>query len=82
MGDGFQVSLVCCTQVICNEIAQGISRKSVALTYAMAITSEARSADAPVWGEINRAIVKKWGTRGLAAVKNRAWKIVEGKIQP
>jgi len=78
----FTISLVCCTQVIQNEIAQGVSQKSVGLTYAMAMVSESRGDDAPDWKAINAAIMAKWGFRGLERVKRRAWRLIEGKEQP
>ena len=71
--------LMCCEDVIENEIRQGLRRKDVSITYAMAIRSDA-AGRATDWKRINAAIVGKWGVRGLAAVKNRAWGIVEGRI--
>lgn len=79
-GDGITISLMCCTQVIQQDIEHG-RQKDVALTYAMAIRSEARGHDKPDWKVINTAIINRWGMIGLKRVKNRAWKLVEGKIQ-
>lgn len=72
-----QTDLVACTDTILNEIKQGINRKGVALTYAMAIKSESRGADEPDWKAINAAIIAKWGINGLKRVKSRAWRLIE-----
>ena len=76
------IHLVCCTMVILNEIKQGVRRKDIALTYAMALRSWAAKADNPDWKVINEAIRAKWGVRGLKIVKNRAWALAEGRIEP
>jgi len=80
--DGLRINLVCCTQVIVNEIRRGVPRKHVALTYAMAIKSQADGADVPDWKEINAAAIERWGVKGLSALKNRAWGIAQGRIDP
>ncbi len=75
-----QISLVCCTQVILQDIAaDDATQKDVALTYAMALTSMARGADNPDWRTINEAIVARWSMRGLLQIKKLAWDIVQGK---
>lgn len=74
MADEFEINLVCCTHVICNEIARGVRQKDIALSYALAIKSEAQQADAPDWKTINDAIVARWGKRGMTRVKNAAWR--------
>lgn len=57
----------------------GFTQKSVALTYALAIRDEKL---VPVdWKRANAAIAKRW-PKGLARVKELAWKIVQGKVQP
>jgi len=73
--------LMCCEMVIENEIKQGVPRKDVALTYAMTIRSQTAGRETD-WRKINAAITARWGTRGLAAVKSRAWKLLNGEIQP
>ncbi len=73
--------LMCCEMVIENEIKHGVKRKDVALTYAMAIKSEAAGRDTD-WRRINDAILSKWGKRGLSAVKNRARRFIDGSINP
>ena len=77
-----QINLICCTDTILGELESGLSRKSVALSYAMAMKSAAQKADAPDWPKINHAILAKWGPKGLESVKKRAWQILEGKIDP
>lgn len=83
MPDTLTFYLVCCTQVICNEVAhKEITQRDVALSYAMALKSEAQGADKPDWKQINEAIIARWGKDGLTRVKNRAWAIAEGRIDP
>jgi hypothetical protein len=54
MDQGCSINLVCCTQVICNEVShKEVRRKDVALTYAMALKSWAQKADVPDWKTIN-----------------------------
>lgn len=78
-----QINLVCCTQVILQDLAaKGCRQKDVALTYAMAIKSQAQKADFPDWPAINRAITLKWSPAGLERIKKRAWDILRGKVQP
>lgn len=79
----FQINLVCCTQVILQDLAaREVTQKDVALTYAMAIKSAAQKADAPDWETINKAIISKWSVRGLERVKKRAHDILSGNVKP
>ena len=82
VGEGWQINLISCTQVLLNEIEQGISQHGVALTYAMAMKSDFEDADKPDWQVINLAIVGRWKHAGLTRVKNRAWRIYRGEIKP
>lgn len=82
MGSEPQINLVCCTQVIKDEIFMGISRKDIAVIYALAIKSEMQGADRPDWKEINHAIIARWDFKSLDAVKKRAFDILRGKIDP
>lgn len=82
MSDGIQINMVCCTQVICNEVLQGVSQKGIALSYAMAIKSAAQGADKPDWHAINTAILGRWKMSGLERIKKRAFDILAGKVQP
>lgn len=75
-----QINLVCCTQVILNELQRGCTQKGLALTYAMALKSAAEGADKPDWRTINEAILGKYKMSGLERIKKRAWDICEGKI--
>jgi hypothetical protein len=78
----FRVNLMDCTDVIRNEIAQGLPQKQIALTYAMAIKSQMQRADTPDWLAINAAILSKWKMSGLERIKARAFKILRGEIVP
>lgn len=71
-----QINLICCTQVICNEIERGVAKRDIALTYALAVKSQTEGADLPDWKVINEAIVARWGRKGLEAVKKRAWQLL------
>ena len=73
------MQLMCCEMVIANESEQGVPLKDVALTYAMAIQSQAAGRQTD-WVAINAAIVAKWGARGLSDVKDIAWKIISMKV--
>lgn len=79
---GFQINLVCCTQVILREVAmQELKQKDIAVTYAMAIKSEHEGADKPDWGKINQAILARWSMSGLERIKSQAWKCLGGGRQ-
>ncbi len=80
--DGITISLVCCTQVIQQEVTNGCTRKDIALTYAMALTSQSRGADRPDWAAINGAILSRYKMSGLEWIKKRAWDILARKIDP
>jgi hypothetical protein len=73
----FGIDLVCCTQVMLNEIEQGLTLGDVAQTYALSIRSEANGADKPDWPTINAAIIARFGQRGLDQVKKIAWRRLE-----
>lgn len=78
-----QINLVCCTDVILQDIATPQARqKHVAVTYAMAIKSEVQGADTPDWKAINAAILKRWKMSGLQRIKRRAHGLLSGKVQP
>ena len=72
-----QINLLYCTQVICDEIAQGLRQMDIAMTYAMAIKSEAQRADLPDWQKINEAIIARWSMSGLERIKARAHSILQ-----
>ena len=72
MSDGLHFELVGCERLILQEIAEGQTQKSVALTYAMAVRSrERKTID---WPKVNRAIRERWtGRTALERVKRMAW---------
>lgn len=78
MNQQWQIDLVCCTEVIVNEVAQGFTQKQISLTYALTIRSESNGADNPDWPRINGAIAGRWGPEGLEHVKRKAWKLIQG----
>lgn len=77
-----QMDLVCCTEVIINEIRHGLTQQQIALPYAMAIRSEANGADKPDWPTINAAIQLRWSDRGLERVKAMARDLLERTGKP
>jgi hypothetical protein len=55
----------------------GVTRDSVALTYAFALRADSRG-EAIDWPVINRAIIGRWSESALVYIKTKAWKRVEG----
>jgi hypothetical protein len=83
MADGVRINLICCTQVLSDLAAdKRVTRKNIAVTYAMAIKSAAEKADDPDWKAINGAILARWKMSGLEWIKKRAFDILSGKINP
>lgn len=77
----FRINLVCCTDVLLQDVAcKQATQKDVALTYAMAIKSQAQKADVPDWPKINGAILSRWKMSGLERIKKRAFDILAGKV--
>ena len=63
-------------RVILAEISNPVfKRDSVATTYAFCIRQN-EECDFPT---INRAIIDRWSVSALEYIKQRAWKLVEGK---
>jgi hypothetical protein len=52
-----------------HEIANGAKRKSVAMTYALAL----RSREQTDWARVNQAIVDRWSLSALEWIKQQAW---------
>lgn len=73
-----EMSLLDCTRVLLEEVADGATQKDVASTYGMAILSAARDRDNPDWGAINRAIVARWNMAALDRIKRDAMKLARG----
>ena len=81
--DNLKINLVCCTMVLLQDVAcRQMRQKDVALTYAMAIKSEAQGADKPDWKTINEAILGRWKMSGLERIKNLAFDYIDGKKSP
>lgn len=79
----YQINMVCCTDVLLQDIgAKEMTQKDIALTYAMAIKSQAQKADMPDWSTINKAIIARWNLKALDRIKKRAFDILEGRVQP
>jgi hypothetical protein len=73
-GPEFEVYLVGCVGVILNEIKQGCTQKQIALTYAMAIITNAAKVEKVEWRTINEAIEARWSKSAVERVKKMAWK--------
>lgn len=83
LGGSVTINLVCCTEVLLQDIGTKQARqKDVALSYSLALRSFANGADKPNWPKINRAIIDRWGQRGLTRIKNLAWAYAEGRKSP
>lgn len=66
-------SLMNCEAALLDEIGHDeMKRNDIALTYAMALTSD-EDIDFP---KVNAAIIDRWSTSALAYIKTRAWKLV------
>jgi hypothetical protein len=55
--------------IIAEEISCGLSRKDIAKTYALGLRSSWKTD----WGIVDAMITKKWGTKGLAYIRERAY---------
>ena len=68
-----------CERLILQEIAEGQTQKSVALTYALAIRSCEHTTIVD-WPKVNRAIMKRWnGVTSLMRVKRMAGAYLSGR---
>ena len=50
-------------------------RNQIALLYAQLIDTQLKETN---WEKVNQAIMDRWSEAGLAYIKNRAWKLLEG----
>lgn len=57
--------------VIENEIAQGLSQRQIAATYALAMRKP-NCRETVDWARINKAILARW-PKGLERIKKLAW---------
>ena len=65
-----RVELVNTTRLIMQEIAdKRVKRRSVAMTYALAL----RSSEKTDWPKVNRAIIDRWSRSALDWIKKQAW---------
>ena len=63
-----KTEIACVEQVIENEIEQGLSRRQIAQTYAIAL----RSSWPTDWKKVNRMIIDRWSAAGLEWIKKQA----------
>ena len=52
-----------------------VKRDSIAATYSLAL----QSSEPTDWAKVNQAIIARWSMAGLEYIKNRAWKLKEGR---
>lgn len=64
----FTIEIAEVEMVIENEIAQGLSQRQIAQTYALALRSSWKTD----WKRVNAAILAKW-PKGLERIKKLAW---------
>jgi hypothetical protein len=77
-----KANLICCTTVMLREIAdKKMTQKDVALTFAMALKSEAAGADKVDWDKVGGAAIERWSRSGWTRIKERGWAIAEGRIK-
>lgn len=67
--DGWTIEMVCCEDVILNEIKLGLSQKQIAQSYALALRSSWKTD----WKAVNEAIIAKWSLKALIRIKEAAW---------
>jgi hypothetical protein len=65
--------------VVEQEVAAGLTRKDVALTYALAMWCHFQGQLPVDWPRINRAILTRWKSSGLTWIKESAWKLYDEK---
>ena len=77
------IYMTACTFVLCNEIETlKLTQKEVALTFAMALRSEAAGIDKVDWRKVGEAAVKRWSASGWSRVKELGWAYAEGRKTP
>lgn len=55
MTDDFRINMICCTDTICDEVKiPELTQKDIALSYAMALKSQADGVDKPDWGRVTK----------------------------
>lgn len=69
MSEKITIELMCCDDVMLNEIKNGCTQKELAKTYALAL----RSSYPTDWKKVNLAIIERWSHSGLNRVKTMAW---------
>jgi hypothetical protein len=70
------VEMVDPQRALLEEIAdKRMQRDDVAMTYAFALRQRADIN----WAEVNQAIIHRWSLSALKYIKEKAWKLVEGK---
>ena len=73
-----RVELVDPQDTLMREIAdKRMTRDDVAMTYAFALRQ--RDEDPVHWGEVNQAIIDRWSLSALKYIKEKAWRIAEGR---
>jgi hypothetical protein len=70
-----------CTDILLWEIEEGVSQKDVAVTFAAAMRTEKAGLEEVDWGLVGQAALERWGPAGWKRVKDRGWRIYEGRIK-
>ena len=70
-----RIRLCNCESVLMLEaVTKGITRKSIAMTYRLAMEQEKDTDGEKIdWQKVNAAIVKRWSLSGLMHIKKLAW---------
>ena len=77
------IYLTCCTFVLVNEIETlRLPQKDVALTFAMALRSEASGCDKVDWDKVGAAALRRWKPSGWMRVKELGWAYFERRKKP
>jgi hypothetical protein len=83
MLDEPKIYLACCTFVLVNEIENlRLPQKDVAVTFAMALRSEAAGRDTVDWDKVGAAALRRWKPSGWRNVKELGWAYYERRKTP
>jgi hypothetical protein len=79
----FTVEMIGVEEALLRDIPDpAFKRNAIALTYAFGLRNEFSGSEVIDWKRVNAAILERWSMAGLTYIKERAWKLYEGKISP
>lgn len=79
----FTVEMVGVEEALLRDIPDpAFKRDDIALTYAYGLRNHFGGSEVINWKMVNAAILERWSMAALTYIKERAWKLYEGKIAP